>query len=145
MLAISEVIKAVQRKIEKNVHDVYITSQDISEGFKRPSFFIELDNINISDFMTKLRETNVTVRISYFPRKVNYNQAEMYKTIDMLNEILIEDNIIELENGFVTEVNECDISVVDKVLHFDFDVYLSEEYVRELYNKEKMEDIEINI
>ena len=145
MLAINRVTAAVKKKLENTFKNIKIQSQDISEGFKRPSFFIELDNININDFMTKLQETELTVRISYFPSKVNYNTSEIYSTLDILNRTFIEDNLLELEEGYVTEVNESNISVIDKVLHFDFDIFLSEEYVRKLHNEETMEELEIDI
>ena len=145
MLAINRVTAAVKKKLKNTFKNIDIQSQDISEGFKRPSFFIELDNININDFMTKLQETELTVRISYFPSKVNYNTSEIYSTLDILNRTFIEDNLLELEEGYVTEVNESNISVVDKVLHFDFDIFLSEEYVRKLHNEETMEELEIDI
>lgn len=145
MLAINRVIAAVKKKLENTFKNTEIQSEDISEGFNRPSFFIELDNINVNDFMTKLQETDLTVRISYFPANINYNTSEIYSTLDILNRTFIEDNILELEEGYVTEVNESNISVVDKVLHFDFDVFLSEEYIRKLHNEETMEELEIDI
>lgn len=145
MLAINRVIAAVKKKLENTFKNTEIQSEDISEGFRRPSFFIELDNIKVSDFMTKLQETDLTVRISYFPSNVNYNTSEICSTLDMLNKTFIEDNLLELEEGYMTEVNESNISVVDKILHFDFDVFLSEEYVRKLHNDEKMEELEIDI
>ena len=145
MLAINRVTAAVKKKLKNTFKNIDIQSQDISEGFKRPSFFIELDNIKVNDFMKKLQETELTVRISYFPSKVNYNTSEIYSTLDILNRTFIEDNLLELEEGYVTEVNESNISVVDKVLHFDFDVFLSEEYIRKLHNEETMEELEIDI
>ena len=145
MLAINRVTAAVKKKLENTFKNIKIQSQDISEGFKRPSFFIELDNININDFMTKLQETELTVRISYFPSKVNYNTSEIYSTLDILNKTFVEDSILELEEGYVTEVNESSISVVDRVLHFDFDIFLSEEYVRKLHNEEAIQEFEIDI
>lgn len=145
MLAINRVTAAVKKKLKNTFKNIDIQSQDISEGFKRPSFFIELDNINVNDFMTKLQETELTVRISYFPSKVNYNTSEIYSTLDILNQTFIEDNLLEIEEGYVTEVNESNISVVDKVLHFDFDIFLSEEYVRKLHNEETIEELEIDI
>lgn len=145
MLAINRVTAAVKKKLKNTFKNIDIQSQDISEGFKRPSFFIELDNINVNDFMTKLQETELTVRISYFPSKVNYNTSEIYSTLDILNQTFIEDNLLEIEEGYVTEVNESNISVVDRVLHFDFDIFLSEEYVRKLHNEETIQEFEIDI
>ena len=145
MLAINRVTAAVKRKLENTFKNTDIQSQDISEGFKRPSFFIELDNIKVNDFMKKLQETELTVRISYFPSKVNYNTSEIYSTLDILNKTFVEDSILELEEGYVTEVNESSISVVDRVLHFDFDIFLSEEYVRKLHNEEAIQEFEIDI
>ena len=145
MLAIIKVTEAVKSKLRNTFKNTNIQSQDISEGFKRPSFFIELDNIKVSDFMTKLQETDLTVRISYFPSKVNYNTSEICSTLDILNRTFIEDNLLELEEEYITEVNDSNVSVVDKVLHFDFDINLSEEYVRKLHNEETMGELELGI
>ena len=145
MLPINRVTVAVKKKLKNTFKNIDIQSQDISEGFKRPSFFIELDNIKVNDFMKKLQETELTVRISYFPSKVNYNTSEIYSTLDILNKTFVEDSILELEEGYVTEVNESSISVVDRVLHFDFDIFLSEEYVRKLHNEEAIQEFEIDI
>ena len=145
MLPINRVTAAVKKKLKNTFKNIDIQSQDISEGFKRPSFFIELDNIKVSDFMTKLQETDLTVRISYFPSKVNYNTSEICSTLDILNRTFIEDNLLELEEEYITEVNDSNVSVVDKVLHFDFDINLSEEYVRKLHNEETMGELELGI
>lgn len=142
MLATSKIIIAVKKKIEKNFQ-VKIQSQDIEEGFLRPSFFIELDNIKVEDFMKKLQEKNITVRITYFPSDLKGNQVENLKVLDKLNEIFLEDNILELDNNFVTEVNEVEASIINRLVHYSFEIFLSEEYIRNV-NKEMIEELDIS-
>lgn len=142
MLATSKIIIAVKKKIEKNFQ-VKIQSQDIEEGFLRPSFFIELDNIKVEDFMKKLQEKNITVRITYFPSDLKGNQVENLKVLDKLNEIFLEDNILELDNNFVTEVNEVEASIINRLVHYSFEIFLSEEYIRNI-NKEMIEELDIS-
>lgn len=143
MLATSKIIVAIKKKLEKNFKEVKVQSQDIEEGFLRPSFFIELDNIKIEDFMKKLQEKNITVRITYFPSDPIGNQVENLKVLDKLNEIFLEDNILELEENFATEINEVEADIVGRLVHYNFDLFLSEEYIRNI-NKEIIEEIEIS-
>lgn len=144
MLATSKIIIAVKKKLEKNFKGIKIQSQDIEEGFLRPSFFIELDNIKVEDFMKKLQEKNITVRITYFPSTLIGNQAENLKTLDKLNETFLEDNILELDDNYVTEVNEVDTSISNRLVHYSFEIFLSEEYIRNI-NKEMIEELDIKI
>lgn len=142
MISFRKILASIVAKLDKNIPGIEVNSQDIEEGFKRPSFFIELDNININDYMTKIQERNITVRITYFPSKPKKNQIELLDIMDKLQKTFIEDNSIELEKDFFTEVEDAEMVIVDRVVHFSFDIYISEEYERAITN-ELMEELEI--
>ena len=145
MLGISKVIVAIRKKLNKAFPKIEVQMQDIEEGFKRPSFFIELANIKNKDFMKNFKDNSLTVRIIYFPSHPHKNQLELLKMMDELDKIFIEDNILELDVDFRTEIYEADKNVVDKVLHYNFDIYFSEQYIKEMIEIEMMENLEFKM
>lgn len=145
MLGISKVIVAIKKKLNKAFPKIEVQMQDIEEGFKRPSFFIELANIKSKDFMKNFKDNSLTVRIIYFPSHPHKNQLELLKMMDELDKIFIEDNILELDVDFRTEIYEADKNVVDKVLHYNFDIYFSEQYIKEMIEVEMMENLELKM
>lgn len=145
MLGISKVIVAIKKKLNKAFPKIEVQMQDIEEGFKRPSFFIELANIKSKDFMKNFKDNSLTVRIIYFPSHPHKNQLELLKMMDELDKIFIEDNILELDVDFRTEIYEADKNVVDKVLHYNFNIYFSEQYIKEMIEVEMMENLEFKM
>ncbi len=145
MLEISKVMVATKKKLNKAFPKIEVQMQDIEEGFKRPSFFIELANIKSKDFMKNFKDNSLTVRIIYFPSHPHKNQLELLKMMDELDKIFIEDNILELDVDFRTEIYEADKNVVDKVLHYNFDIYFSEQYIKEMIEIEMMENLEFKM
>lgn len=65
MVKLSEILKAVNSKLNEACPNVTINSKDLSEGFSRPSFRTELDGLKTSAFMTTFKERHFTIRI-YF-------------------------------------------------------------------------------
>lgn len=145
MLGISKVITAIKKKLNKAFPKIEVQMQDVEEGFKRPSFFIELTNIKSKDFMKSFKDNSLTIRIIYFPSHPHKNQLELLKMMDELDKIFIEDNVLELDVDFRTEIYETDKNVVDKVLHYSFDIYFSEQYIKEMIEVEMMENLEFKM
>ena len=135
----SEILKAVIGKIRAR-SDIAITSQDIEEGFERPSFFVSLENIKQKNHMSNALERTGDIRISFFPSNKHKNQVEILDTQDLLTDIFQKERDIKLESGSVIQVDEADVDVVDKVLHFDFKIWLLELYDREI-TAENMEEL----
>ncbi len=145
MLGISKVITAIKKKLNKAFPKIEVQMQDIEEGFQRPSFFIELTNIKSKDFMKSFKDNSFTIRIIYFPSHPHKNQLELLKMMDELDKIFIEDNVLELDVDFRTEIYEADKNIVDKVLHYSFDIYFSEQYIKEMIEIEMMENLEFKM
>ena len=130
MVKYKDIHKAIVNKLKSKFNDIEITSTDVSEGFKRPSFFISFDNIKASDFAGETLDRELTVRIYYFSKDRYKNRIELLNVQDDLNELFLKDNIIQLDSDTKIEIEELEFDVVDKVLHCYFDIRLSEDYDR---------------
>lgn len=147
----TEIHKSITNRLQTKYPDISYNSQrDITEGFDRPSFFIDLDNIKSSDFMLEARDHSNTVRIYYFSESKDNNKIELLNMQDDLNELFIENNLITVNKDIKFEVEELEFNVVDKVLHCYFDIRISENYPRDKSSididdeKEMMEVLEVD-
>lgn len=120
-----------------------VFSTDIEKAITRPSFFIDFDNIKSSDFMNEALDKNITVRIYYFSTTIDENKIELLKMKDDLIELFLENNLITVNENIKFEIEELDLSVVDKVLHCYFDIRISENYNR-IDNTPLMEELELD-
>lgn len=147
-----EILVAIVKKI-KNIsienENITIYTKDVEEGFKRPCFFLKLDNIKVSDFMKNAKIREITVRLTYFPSHKHKNQEELLEIREQIESLFIEDNYIEVleeskdRQQVVIEVNNSKFNESsDNIMSFQFDITLDEFYVRE-NNNEMMEEIHI--
>jgi hypothetical protein len=130
MVKYTDIHKAIVDKLKSKFAGVEITSNDVSEGFSRPSFFISFDNMKSNDFMGEALDRELTVRIYYFSKDRYKNKIELLNVQDELNELFLKDNIIQVDSDTKIEIEELEFDVVDKVLHCYFDIRLSEDYDR---------------
>ena len=144
MVKYTEIHKAIVDKLRGKFSTIKITSEDVTEGIVRPSFFVSFDEIKSSDFMNTSLDRNMTVRIYYFSTKIDKNKFELLKIQDDLNDLFLEDNIIEIDKYTSVEVHDLDFDVIDKVLHIYFDIALSEDYNR-VDDVELMDNLEVDI
>lgn len=141
MITYKNIFVSLISQIRGTIKGVTITSNDISEGFERPSFFIDIENVRPENFMNKFSEKTLDIEILYFPKDINKNQLELLEITDILSKNFIDNNYIELEDGLIVEVKNAKFNTVNKVLHFDFEIFISEEYEEKEY--ELMEEIEL--
>lgn len=142
MVKFEKILSSIILKLETKIPGIDVQSQDIEEGFSRPSFFVELDNIKIDDFMKNLQEKNITARIIYFPSDKKKNQVELLQMMDSLNDCFLVDNVLKLDEDTTTQIETINIEEVDNVLHLDFDIYLAEMYIRDII-EEMMEELNL--
>lgn len=140
MVKYTEIHKAIVEKLDATGIDT--TSEDVNEGFKRPSFFMSFDNVKASDFMREALDREITVRIYYFSRTIDNNRIELLNMQDKLNELFLEDNLIRVNEYMNIEVDELEFNIIDKVLHCYFDMRLCENYNR-TDDRPYMEELEI--
>ncbi|MBW9154862.1 phage tail terminator family protein [Clostridium tagluense] len=143
----TDISTAISRKIIAKFPTIKLMSEsDVSEKIIRPSFFISLDNLKANKFCDSALDKNITIRIYYYPTDAKKNKIENLNIIDELNEIFVENNIIKVNENFNIEIfDEVEADVIDKIVHYYFNVFTSEEIITNEDDIEMMEELEINI
>lgn len=149
MTKYEDILEALGKYLETLPGEIEVQTQDVEEGFSRPSFFIELDNIKVNDFMKTSKVRDITVRIVYFPTDKHINQVELLDMQELFEELFIENNYVEIlpetedREAVMVEVNNAKFNENKNILQFQFDINLDEYYIRE-NNYEKIENLEID-
>ncbi|MBZ9635500.1 DUF6838 family protein [Clostridium sp. FP1] len=143
----TDIITAINKKLITKFPSIKLMSEsDVTEKIVRPSFFVSLDNLKTNKFCDSALDKNITIRIYYYPKDDKKNKIENLNMIDSLNEIFIEDNIIKINEDFNIEIfDEVEADVIDKIVHYYFNVFTSEEIITNEDDIEMMEELEINI
>ena len=135
MISYKQIKKAINDKLKANFN-IEINSKDIREGFIRPSFFVEFDEMNRIGLESQI-ERSFTVRIYFFASDMDAPSIENMEVQE------------ELENAFDLKLQVADRhfnilearSVVsDGVLQFEFEIQYEEG--REIEEAEKMQELE---
>lgn len=143
MIELKQVLLAVNTRIEEAFPDIPIQSSDIEEGFDRPSFFVEFDDVQTAAYGPRGTERRIPVTIFYFPSDRYKNQIELLEVQDRLEKTF--SLAFAIVNGFTVYPMEVSSTTVDGVLQTSFEVYYIEiddteigEDIQELYlNMEK--------
>ena len=145
----TDIHKAIVKRLKTKFPNI-VFSTDVEKDAVRPSFFIELNNIKVSDFMRESRDTYLIARIYYFSSTADENGIELLNMYDDLVELFLENNLITVDEYVKFEINELEINVIDRVLHCYFDINISENYPRDksgigvdFEDKELMEELNI--
>ncbi|WP_148097591.1 phage tail terminator family protein [Clostridium tagluense] len=140
----TDIITAINKKLLGKFPSIKLMSEsDITEKIVRPSFFVSLDNLKSNKFCDSALDKKITIRIYYYPKDDKKNKIENLNMIDSLNEIFVEDNIIKINEDFNIEIfDEVEIDIVDKVVHFYFNIFTSENIVVNEGDIEMMEELE---
>ena len=121
MITYKDIKKAVNTLL-KNEFGYEINSNDVKEGFLRPSFFVEFDNVNRSATEEQTMR-NLTISIYFFPTdRINYS-LEVLDVTDRL-ENLFDLKLVVLDRKF--NIDEVTSNVTDGVLVFEFDIQYEE-------------------
>lgn len=141
IISLVNINKAIADRIKTTFSDT-VFSSDVKEGITRPSFFISFDNIKSSDFMNTAIDTDFLVRIYYFPSKKD-NKIELLNTLESLNILFIQDNIIKVNDDFSIEIwDDIEVEFADGVLNYYIPMMISRDYNR-TDSVELMEELEI--
>jgi len=117
MLTLKQIILAINEIILAKFPTIEIQSTDVKEGFKRPSFFVQLDNID-SDTGLYFSKRSMTTRIHYFPSNRHNYSLELMDIQDDLESIF---NLnFGVDNRVIT-IQETRAQTIDGVLEFEFD------------------------
>ena len=126
MLSLKDIVKAVNNEISLNFPNININSKDIKEGFKRPSFFIDIENDKTNKFNAVTKDKTLTIRIYYFPSDKYQNRVELLEMQDKLENMFYQGLKIN-DNTFIPLADDMDAIVVDGVLQISLYLYTIEE------------------
>lgn len=116
MITYKDVKLAINQQLGKT--GIEITSRDVKEGFNRPSFFVQLDNVGRSGDESQVHRS-MTVQIYYFPTdryEYSLEVLDMQETLENLFDLKLA-----VKDRFFN-VDEVRTNVVDGVLNASFDL-----------------------
>ncbi|MCI1593217.1 phage tail terminator family protein [Heyndrickxia oleronia] len=143
MISYKDIKKAINSKLA--TFGVEVNSRDISEGFKRPSFFVQLEDSKRSGDVNQVHKS-LTVQIYYYPTDRYDYSIEVLEVQEQL-ENLFELKLKVLDRFF--NIDEVNSVLTDGVLSFSFDIafYDGREIIYtvegEELNSELMEELDI--
>ncbi|AJK89646.1 MULTISPECIES: phage tail terminator family protein [Lysinibacillus] len=116
MITFKQIKTTINKKLQTNF-DMDVSSKAANEGFTRPSFKVELDNVKREGHLTQV-EKACTVRIFYFPKDEN-NSIELLDVQEKLGDLF--DLKFSIEDRHL-DINEPNFDEIDGVLQFEFDL-----------------------
>lgn len=141
MITLTETMKAICDQLKHHLIDVPIQSSDISEGFSRPSLFVEFTNISTSRGLVNSRERVIEVTVFYFPTDANNHEIELLEKQESIEEAFIDP--FQIKGGFYVFATELDSVVSDGVLQTSFEIQMLE--TPEEVDGEMMEVLDITL
>ena len=125
MLSYLDIIEAINGSIKSVFPDIEIQSNDIKEGFSRPSFFVDFENIKASKLNMMYKNTNIPVTVYYFPQSATKNQIENLSIQSELENAFLEPLLVC--NTFYLSTSEVESQITDGVLQIQFELEYYEE------------------
>lgn len=117
MITYKDIKKAINSLLTKEFA-VVINSNDVKEGFIRPSFFVQLENSNRSGDESQVHKS-LTVQIYYFPSDRHKYSIEVMEVQEQL-ENLFDLKLKVLDRFF--NIDDTNATTTDGVLSFAFDI-----------------------
>lgn len=119
-----------------------VNDRDISEGFERPSFFIEIVDFKNEDIGELLRGDTLNIYIYYFNEKRLIGYLDLLKARESIRELLatplpIVDGYSLTADEIVETINKADMTYIT---NFDVTIYQPRQEADAPY----MEELEIN-
>lgn len=118
MITFKQIKTTINKKLQSNFIDIDVSSKSANEGFTRPSFKLELDNVKREGYLTQV-EKSCTVRIFYFPTDENDNAIELLDVQEALGNLFDLKFSVEDRHLDIVEPN---FDEIDGVLQFEFDL-----------------------
>lgn len=147
MLSVVDVIRGLTELINKNYPQYKIIDCDVDEGFEKPAFFIDVEDVNTSWVASDYLKESSNIQIVFFAE----NRYEGFlDLLDMKNNLTvlfdeplyISDETSEYYVSLLT--TNSDLYKQDKVLTFNIQADLIQK-VERVDNSPYMEELECNI
>ncbi|RGZ81762.1 hypothetical protein DW971_02285 [Veillonella parvula] len=141
MITAVEIVKALTIKC-RELLQCDVNDRDISEGFFRPSFFIEVVDFNNEDIGGIIRGDTLNIYIYYFNEKREIGYLNLLKARESLREMLampvnVADGFSITASDIVETINKADMSYIT---NFDVTIYQN----RPEANAPYMEELSVN-
>ena len=130
MITYKDIKKAINGLLTEEFN-IEINSNDVKEGYSRPSFFVSFDNQTKSSTLTQI-EKSLTIRINYFPSDRYGNSIELMDMQEQLENLFDVKLPVKDRRFNIVDVTS---TVTDGVLDFSFDIEFSD--VREVVYDEQ--------
>lgn len=85
MLSVINVIKALTLLVESNFPNYPVNDRDLTEGFDRPSYFIDIDEVRGENVTSELVKETADISLYFFEEDI---YSGFLKLLDMKNELL---------------------------------------------------------
>lgn len=143
MITFKKIKTTVNKKLRFSFSEIDVSSRLANEGFTRPSFKVELDNVKREGSLTQV-ERSCTVRIFYFPSTIDDSAVELLDVQEALGDLFDLKFTVE---GRHLDVVEPNFDEIDGVLQFEFDIRIFEargnEYdIKPNHNPDLMQNLE---
>lgn len=131
MISPIDVIKRITKLLNAAYPQIEVTNRDITEGFERPCFFIDLDDVETRRVGTYYQDA-LDLRLYYFATSTRQGYIDLLHKRDDLIRLLqdttrLSDDETDATYGFVVQANDdlhAEISQRDKALQIAFTVLL---------------------
>ncbi|OPG98984.1 hypothetical protein B2I21_07465 [Chryseobacterium mucoviscidosis] len=120
MITLEKIALAINEKLIEVLPDIPIQTTDISEGFQRPSLFVDFEDATRSAYNSSSVERTIPVVIFYFPKDRHKYKLELLRVQQVLEDAF--SGHFTIQDGFVV-YPETTCDRVDGVLQCRFDVY----------------------
>ncbi|MCG7410578.1 hypothetical protein MH117_24585 [Paenibacillus sp. ACRRX] len=144
MLSLKDIAIAINKKLKTVFPDIVINSTDISEGFARPSFFVDFNSSKRQQQSTRRIDRSISCIIYFFPTDRYQHKIEMLEVQEKLEDAFMDELV--LNDNVRLYMGELSASKTDGVLQLSFDIVYTEigssdsddaalEYMEELHYK----------
>ncbi|MDF2612782.1 MAG: hypothetical protein K0S71_568 [Clostridia bacterium] len=117
---IKEVMKAINGQLKQSFPTITIQSTDVSEGYKRPCFYVDLVSYDHENIMNAFDRKAAAITVYYFPSDPKNNKIELLEVREAMQTAF--DGMLQITPTFTIHIMDTESTVNDGVLSFDFNI-----------------------
>lgn len=134
-----DLFNSISREVKKIYPSTTQYIQDVPEGFKRPSIFIQFVDLNREDLNKDVYMDVITFKIIYFPLLNSFNIADKLDLMEEAGKIMnfLSVGHIEIEGtDRVGKIDGINANTLEGNVHISFDLTLTDmrEFVETRYD-----------
>lgn len=114
MITLLDIQKAIGKKLDSKFNTHYIYTEQVKQGLKRPSFFVNIMPISTNNYVA-YKDKLINVDIMYFSK--NETSTENLEMINLLEDLF--KMLLTIQDRKIT-IESLNFKVVDNILHCIF-------------------------